>query len=213
MHSIIEKSQWQLIQSATNGGTAEDFNAIVEETQRKKETEAVRIRYASALMDLTSDHTELDGAISKWMKEQIQSIKKETSQPLFKAYEISSFFDYILLQLRLLTEKSVIIKRCKNCGQYFITERANIDYCQRILPGETQTCYDIGPSRVFNRNLVSDIPRGLYSKAYKKYQNRLRRKTITAEEWDTWRNQAKKMLDDVQNDRISMEEYEKWMRQ
>ena len=97
---------------------------------------------------------------------------------MFKAYEISCFSDYILLQLRLMTEKAVVVKRCKNCGQYFITERTNIDYCQRILPGETQTCFVIGPKRVFNKNLSTDIPRGLYSKAYKRCQLRFRRRWL-----------------------------------
>lgn len=97
---------------------------------------------------------------------------------MFKAYEISCFSDYILLQLRLMTEKAVVVKRCKNCSQYFITERTNIDYCQRILPGETQTCFVIGPKRVFNKNLSTDIPRGLYSKAYKRCQLRFRRRWL-----------------------------------
>lgn len=211
LSNISKKGLWQLLQSATNGGTAEDFNAIVEETQRKKEMEAMKISYASALTDLTSDQTELDADLRRWMKKQIQIIKKETSQPLFKAYEISSFSDYILLQLRLFTEQSAIIKRCKNCGQYFITERTNIDYCQRIPEGETQTCFVIGPRRVYKKVLSEDLPRKLYAKAYKRYQARLRRGTIDEETFEAWKAKAKQYLSDIQNDRISVEEYQAWM--
>lgn len=109
--------------------------------------------------------------------------------------------------------KATIIRRCKNCGQYFITERSNIDYCQRILPGETQTCYVIGPKRVFNKLLSADVPRNLYSKAYKKYQARLRRNGITADEFEEWKVQAKQYLEDVQNGKISLEDYSVWMEQ
>ena len=167
--------------------------------------------YAAVLGELHSDGYDLDADSSRWLKKQITAIKKETSKPLFKAYEISSFTDYILLQLRYLTEQSAIIKRCKNCGQYFITERPNIDYCQRILPGETQTCFVIGPRRVYNKTLSDDLPRNLYAKAYKRYQARLRRKSITDDEFEVWKAEAKRHLDDVQNGRISVEEYMGWM--
>ena len=209
MRRIIEKGQWRLIQAAVNGSG--DFEAIADETEKEKKAELERLSYAKVLIELSSDTEDLDADISRWMKKQITAIKKETSQPLFKAYEISSFTDYILLQLRLLTEKSAIIKRCKNCGQYFITERTNIDYCQRILPGETQTCFVIGPRRVYNKTLSDDVPRNLYAKAYKRYQARLRRKSISDAEFEAWKADAKRYLDDVQNGRIGLEAYTKWM--
>jgi len=92
-----------------------------------------------------------------------------------------------------------------------LPDRSNVDYCQRILPGENLTCFEIGPKRVFNRLLAADQPRNLYSKSYKKYQARLRRKTITEDEFHTWREQAKEYLNKVQNGQISLEEYESWM--
>ena len=202
---IINRGRWEILENP------EEVDTVVEKTRKNANDERERLSYAKVLTELTSDEPSLDADISGWIEKQITAAKKETSQPMFKAYEISCFSDYILLQLRLLTEKSVIVKRCKNCGQYFITERSNIDYCQRILPGEIQTCYVIGPKRVFNKNLAADLPRGLYSKAYKKYQARLRRQGITEEEWESWKEQAKQMLDDVQNGRISIDAYTEWM--
>ena len=183
------------------------------ETKQQMVEEADRLRYSSMLADLTSDDMQPTHSAADWLGGQIAAAKKDSSPAMLKVYEITCFSDYILLQLRLLTEKGVIIRRCKNCGQYFITERPNIDYCQRILPGETQTCYAIGPKRVFNRNLSADIPRALYSKAYKKYQARLRRQGITQEEFDTWREEAKEKLNDVQTGRVDLEEYTAWMEQ
>lgn len=73
--------------------------------------------------------------------------------------------------------------------------------------------YVIGSKRVFNRNLAAGLPRELCSKAYKKNQARLRRKGITEEMFEEWKVQAKKHLEDVQQGRISMEEYTTWMEQ
>ena len=66
---------------------------------------------------------------------------------------------------------------------------------------------------MFNKNLSSDVARGLYSKAYKKYQGRLRRKSITEAQFDEWKAEAKKYLSDVQNETISLDEYKAWMEQ
>ena len=189
----------------------EDRERIERETHRKTADEMERQRYAQVMEEVQSDDVDIDDDLAGWLRTQIEEAKKETSQPLFKAYEISGFSDYILLQLRLMTERAVIVKRCKNCGQYFITERPNIDYCQRILPGETQSCYIVGPKRVFNKNLSADAPRGLYSKAYKKYQARLRRGGMTEAEFETWKAEAKRRLECVQNGTMEMKEYSDWM--
>ena len=205
--ALLHRGQWELLQ---NPGETE---SVPESIKSKVQNAAVRNAYSDTLIGLDSDAADMDPELGRYLKAQIESIKKETSAPLFKAYEISCFSDYILLQLRLLTERKTLIKRCKHCHRYFITERANIDYCQRILPGETQTCYVIGPRRVFNKNLSSDLPRGLYSKAYKKYQGRLRRKTITESQFEDWKAEAKKLLGEVQNGKISLDEYKAWMEQ
>ena len=204
---IINRGEWSLV----SGASAEEVLSIVDDMEQEMRREVDRANYAAVLSELNSDELSLDHDVGGWLKKQITAIKKETSEPLFKAYEISSFTDYILLQLRYLTEQSAIIKRCKNCGQYFITERSNIDYCQRILPGETQSCFIIGPRRVYNRTLSDDLPRSLYAKAYKKYQARLRRKVITPDEFNAWKVNAKRYLDDIQNGKISTEEYRAWM--
>ena len=153
----------------------------------------------------------LSDDIAGWLAAKVDSAIHDDTPSWFRAYEITSFSDYLLLQVSLLTEKKVIIKRCKNCGRYFMPEKTSIDYCQRILPGETQSCYEIGPKRVFNKLLAADLPRNLYSKAYKKYQARLRRKVITEDEFNTWRENAKVYLDNVQHGLIRMEEYTEWM--
>ena len=204
---ILRRGQWKLVQRP------EEAESVLIEILTDARDAARRQDYSNALTDLVSDDTAIDADLENYMSERIREIKKKTSQPLFKAYEISCFSELLLLQLRLLTEKRAIIKRCRYCRQYFITERSNIEYCQRILPGETQTCYVIGPRRVFNKNLSSDVARGLYSKAYKKYQGRLRRKSITEAQFDEWKAEAKKYLSDVQNETISLDEYKAWMEQ
>ena len=187
------------------------MDSVVDETQRMAAEEIERSQYAKVLEELVSDSELLSEDIADWLAAKVDNAIHDDTTSWFRAYEIASFSDYLLLQVSLLTEKKVIIKRCKNCGRYFIPEKISIDYCHRILPGETQSCYEIGPKRVFNKLLAADLPRNLYSKAYKKYQARLRRKVITEDEFNTWRENAKEYLENVQHGLISTEEYTEWM--
>lgn len=202
---ILRKGQSHILENLS------DMDSVVDETQRMAAEEIERSQYAKVLEELVSDSELLSEDIADWLAAKVDNAIHDDTTSWFRAYEIASFSDYLLLQVSLLTEKKVIIKRCKNCGRYFIPEKISIDYCHRILPGETQSCYEIGPKRVFNKLLVADLPRNLYSKAYKKYQARLRRKVITEDEFNTWRENAKEYLENVQHGLISTEEYTEWM--
>lgn len=202
---ILRKGQSHLLENLS------DMDAVVDKTQRMAAEEIERSQYAKALEELASDSDLLSEDIAGWLAAKVDNAIHDDTPSWFRAYEMTSFSDYLLLQVSLMTEKKVIIKRCKNCGRYFMPEKISIDYCQRILPGETQSCYEIGPKRVFNKLLAADLPRNLYSKAYKKYQARLRRKAITEDEFNAWRENAKEYLEKVQHGLISMEEYTEWM--
>ena len=202
---ILRKGQSHILENLS------DMDSVVDETQRMAAEEIERSQYAKVLEELVSDSELLSEDIADWLAAKVDNAIHDDTTSWFRAYEIASFSDYLLLQVSLLTEKKVIIKRCKNCGRYFIPEKISIDYCHRILPGETQSCYEIGPKRVFNKLLAADLPRNLYSKAYKKYQARLRRKVITEDEFNTWRETAKEYLENVQHGLISTEEYTEWM--
>jgi hypothetical protein len=44
-----------------------------------------------------------------------------------------------------MLELDMQIKRCKNCGRYFILKgNYQTEYCDRIPEGETQNCQSIG---------------------------------------------------------------------
>ena len=202
---ILRKGQSHILENLS------DMDSVVDETQRMAAEEIERSQYAKVLEELVSDSELLSEDIADWLAAKVDNAIHDDTTSWFRAYEIASFSDYLLLQVSLLTEKKVIIKRCKNCGRYFIPEKISIDYCHRILPGETQSCYEIGPKRVFNKLLAADLPRNLYSKAYKNYQARLRRKVITEDEFNTWRENAKEYLENVQHGLISTEEYTEWM--
>ena len=86
------------------------------------------------------------------------------------------------------------IRRCKNCGKYFIQYGDRIvDYCDEIPEGETKPCSVIGSSRQFTASLKDDPIKQTYTRVYKKYVARRRLKTITEGQFTKWSAAAKKL--------------------
>ena len=86
------------------------------------------------------------------------------------------------------------IRRCKNCGKYFVQYGDRIvDYCDEIPEGETKPCSVIGSSRQFTASLKDDPIKQTYTRVYKKYVARRRLKTITEGQFTEWSAAAKKL--------------------
>jgi len=86
------------------------------------------------------------------------------------------------------------IRRCKNCGKYFVQYGERIvDYCDEIPEGETKPCSMIGSSRQFTASLKDDPIKQTYTRVYKKYVARRRLKTVTEGQFAEWSAQAKKL--------------------
>ena len=86
------------------------------------------------------------------------------------------------------------IRRCKNCGKYFVQYGDRIvDYCDEIPEGETKPCSMIGSSRQFTASLKDDPIKQTYTRVYKKYVARRRLKTVTEGQFAEWSVQAKKL--------------------
>lgn len=86
------------------------------------------------------------------------------------------------------------IRRCKNCGKYFVQYGDRVvDYCEEIPEGETKPCNVIGSSRHFTASLKDDPIKQTYTRAYKKYVARRRLKTVTEGQFTTWSAEAKKL--------------------
>lgn len=86
------------------------------------------------------------------------------------------------------------IRRCKNCGKYFVQYGERIvDYCDEIPEGETKPCSMIGSSRQFTASLKDDPIKQTYTRVYKKYVARRRLKTVTEGQFAEWSAKAKKL--------------------
>ncbi len=122
--------------------------------------------------------------------------KKDTKNSNYKLlaylYSFSSLICVYYFSALHLVQNNIPIKKCQNCGKYFIPEnRISSIYCNRIYENK-KTCKEIGAINTYNEKLKQDEINFLY------------RRTLS----------AKKMLANRNPDiPIYLEKYEKWKKE
>lgn len=119
---------------------------------------------------------------------------------------------YITL-FQFVEENNFIIKKCKNCGKYFITYNPRVNYCDNLFKG-TQTCKDIGNQIAQRIKQENDKVYGKYRKIYSKKAMLVKRNPdieIYKKDYENWKKEARKFMDDIRNEKKTYEEFDKWL--
>ena len=134
--------------------------------------------------------------------------------PKFMAvsFEVSALHEMLELEFTKMLEYGIRLHRCKNCGQYFIIKgNYRAEYCDRVRPGNTQTCQQIAAQKKYEEKLHNDKAISLFRKYYKRYHARLKVGTIKSAAFRLWNYQACEKRDMCQNGEITLDEFEKWL--
>ncbi|NBK22743.1 MAG: hypothetical protein EOM68_12025 [Spirochaetia bacterium] len=172
-----------------------------------------RKEYAKAFRELDGDAIELDGELDRYLKGAIEKTKQSDEVALFNEYEANDFAHLLALEVRLMAAESASVKRCRHCSRYFLAEKSTIEYCTRIAPGESAPCDVIGPKQSFSRLLEGDGALKAYNAAYKTFYARQRRGTMSEAEFSSWRDEAKRRLQEVREGKIALDAYTTWLKQ
>lgn len=100
-----------------------------------------------------------------------------------------------LLLISLLNKN--IIKKCKNCGKYFITDNSRINYCNNLFK-DKQTCGDIGNQIAQRIKQENEIIYGKYRKIYAKKAMLVKRNPdieVYKKDYEKWKKEAKEFMD------------------
>ncbi len=119
---------------------------------------------------------------------------------------------YITLFQFVLNNKH-LIKKCKNCGKYFITDNSRINYCDNIFKG-SQTCKDIGNQIAQRIKQENDKVYGKYRKIYAKKAMLVKRNPdieVYKKDYEKWKQEAKKFMNEIRNEMKSYDEFDKWL--
>lgn len=127
-------------------------------------------------------------------------------------YEIDNFYNLLFLELYFILQEKTYLKKCKNCGKYFLTINSAVIYCDNVFE-DNKTCREIGASKVFSKNLEKDEAYNLYRKVYKKKQALAKSKGGTLEiEYNLFKNQGRDKKNAYKLKEISKEEFINWLK-
>lgn len=129
-------------------------------------------------------------------------------------YETDNLYTafYIMLY-NIISIKDWYVKICGNCGKYFITPKATVAYCDRIVENEL-TCRDVGIKEQQKR-------KGEKEPVYKKYRQMYAQKAMTIKrnpdlpsyktKYEKWKKEAKQFIKDIKNGKKTYNEFDEWL--
>ena len=106
------------------------------------------------------------------------------------------------------------VKICRNCGRYFLTQKATVGYCNRIVNKDI-TCKDIGIKEQQKR-------KGEQEPVYKKYRQIYAKKAMMVKRnpdlpsyktnYEKWKKETKQFIQDIKTNKKTYEEFDKWLK-
>ena len=129
-----------------------------------------------------------------------------------KSNDLSSIC-YAILE-ELVKTPNYPIKKCQNCGMYFIpTSKTDEIYCD--YPKEnSKPCRDLGAFQSYTERLKQNKAMGEYRRTYQQKFMQVRKdKTNTklAKEFETWKKQAKEKINDMKKGKLTENEVYNWI--
>ena len=127
-------------------------------------------------------------------------------------YPLETMDDVIRFDMMQMLVNKVKFKPCKCCGYYFIPGgRVNSEYCDRIMPGETKPCNEIGALKTFDIVHKDDDIHKAYITAYRRMDSRQRAKLITKDEFKQFGKIARAERKKCYNGEITLEQFKTWL--
>lgn len=159
------------------------------------------------------------GTKAKYIYEKIYILKNDENITFINCpYFISSnYFSSILYieLVELLSIKDFPLKKCQNCGKYFMPQKRTDEiYCNNIYENN-MTCRQIGSKLSRKKRLqVEDSIDRLYRNAYQKRFLRMQRNPdneIYKSAFEWFKRRAKEIRQEIKDGKSTNEDFKKWL--
>jgi len=134
-----------------------------------------------------------------------------TTATVYEKYEINNLYQLLYLEIISMIKSNIMIRKCKNCGKYFVANNRKTVYCNRIDKSGTY-CSAVGANRSFQQKLVKDEALKIYTRAYKTHFARTRKKKMTQEDFSNWCTDAKENLNKVRAGTLDISTFQEWLK-
>ena len=134
------------------------------------------------------------------------------SHDVVELYEIGSLDDLFRFEFVNMVKHDVFIKKCKNCGRFFIPKRrADAEYCERIFTDNGRKCSEIGATLRYEKKVAGNPILEAHKKAYRRFNSRTRAKKMTQAEFMAWSEEAAGKRDACLAGELPFEEFVAWL--
>lgn len=130
---------------------------------------------------------------------------------IYEEYEINDLQELLSLEIFAMVQSKAIIKKCENCGGYFIFTDKKKKYCDRLSKDGT-TCYKISKKKRFQQKLNNDPAFKLYNTAYKAHYAQYKSGNMTQSEFSSWQHKAYTKLEQVRANKLELSIFQKWLK-
>lgn len=159
-------------------------------------------------------NAERDGIPKSWvepLKSAIQYAKETTTKKFYEQYEVRSLRELLYLEIILMIQDGTMIRKCNNCGKYFVVKNRKIAYCDRE-DESGNLCSAVGSKQTFQKKMENEEELKIYNRAYKTRHARFRNGKITIHDLDKWREEAKEKLEKVRAGEMEISDFQEWLK-
>ena len=141
---------------------------------------------------------------------------QELENVLFTVYQCNSIEDVCIASLHFLIINQYNIRKCKNCGRYFVAYlRSDAEYCTRVSPyNKKKTCREDGPKRTFEASINADVVKRTLKQIESARRMRKHRNPDNWDiqtEFDEWHTAMVRWRKKYQSGGISAEQFLAWL--
>ena len=141
-------------------------------------------------------------AITPELIRQIQSYDLDA----YSFYTSTDVRSLVMMEFEFMCTNDLTIRKCENCGSYFLPFSKVSLFCDRPVAGTDKTCKEIGAIIKYNDKINADQARLLFRRLNNAYQMRSSRAPMIYkyEDYEAWRENARKLLEKVEKGALSL---------
>ena len=141
----------------------------------------------------------------------IEHAREITVNKPYEEYRINNLRQLLYLELWSMLQDKVMVRKCRHCGKYFVAANRRIAYCDRV-DGSGMRCSAIGSQQSFQKKMASDEALLIYNRAYKTHHARVRKGTMSKEDFVRWYSEAKLRLDKARAGELDVAQFQEWLK-
>lgn len=180
----------------------------------RKEAGAQDIRPIDYI-EILDQHHDIQGFDSFYLEKPFRTFYgRVDTGSIEQLYEINSIEDLFRFEFVKMIEHDIFIKKCENCGRFFIPRRrADAEYCDRIFGDTGRKCSEVGAMLKYEKKVAENPILEMHKKAYRRFHSRVRNKKMTQAAFLKWSEEASRKRDLCLAGELAFDEFMEWLEQ